>query len=135
MAGYLLGKTPLGMCLSHAEVYRYAVKSATRADEKSGLWRVPLEQRAWGGLHVRTNGSVRGARASASQQNLGFLSPAWLTSIISPRASRFLNAPVATYRCVASLSLLPEHVVGIARTRGHVAQKPPVRCWLLSRGV
>lgn len=45
MAVYLLGKTPLGMCLSHAEVYRYAVKSATRVDEKSWLWRVPLEQR------------------------------------------------------------------------------------------
>ena len=45
MAVYLLGRTPLGMSLSHAEVYRYAVKSATRADEESGLWRVPLEQR------------------------------------------------------------------------------------------
>lgn len=45
MAAYLLGKTPLGMCLSHAEVYRYAGKSATRADEESELWRVPPEQR------------------------------------------------------------------------------------------
>ena len=86
------------------------------------------------GLHVRTNGSVRGARASASEQNLGFLLPVWLTSIVQWRASGFPKAPVATYRCVASISLLAEQVVGIACTRGHVAQKPLIRCWLLSRG-
>lgn len=45
MAVYLLGKTLLGVCLSHAGVYRYAVKSATRDDEESGPWRIPPEQR------------------------------------------------------------------------------------------
>lgn len=45
MAVYLLGRTPLGMSLSHAEAYRHAVKSAMRADEESAPWRIPPEQR------------------------------------------------------------------------------------------
>lgn len=91
MAGYLLGKTPLGMCLSHAEVYRYAGKSATRADEKSGLWRVPLEQRAWSGACADERVSSRGTGFSIPTES-GLL-------VASVAHVAYLTASIAFPQC------------------------------------